>query len=307
MDQEWTQVKATVPTAQLDTACAVMSVITTQLMIEDYSDFSLNGMYGELVDEQILHADREHAAVSLYLPADGGVNDTLAYLRERFAAEGIAAELSVTGLHEEDWAESWKQYYKPNKIGERLVIVPIWEKYEPAEGELIVFMDPGMAFGTGTHETTRLVIRLLEKYTEPGVKMLDVGCGTAILAICAAKLGAAACAAYDIDPIAVKVARENVSDNACTDLVTVGQSDLLRAVPRTEKFGLVAANIVADIILRMAPDIGDYMAPGGVLLASGIIDSRADEVEQALCAQGFTVIDRAVENDWCALALQWKQ
>ncbi|MBR6708609.1 MAG: 50S ribosomal protein L11 methyltransferase, partial [Clostridia bacterium] len=131
MDQEWTQLKATVPTAQLDTACAVMSVITTQLMIEDYSDFSLNGMYGELVDEQILNADREHASVSLYLPTDGGVNDVLAYLRERFAAEGVEAEITVTGLHEEDWAESWKQYYKPIKIGDRLVIVPIWEKYEP--------------------------------------------------------------------------------------------------------------------------------------------------------------------------------
>ncbi|MBR6709009.1 MAG: 50S ribosomal protein L11 methyltransferase, partial [Clostridia bacterium] len=207
----------------------------------------------------------------------------------------------------EDWAESWKQYYKPIKIGDRLVIVPIWEKYEPAEDELIVFMDPGMAFGTGTHETTRLVIRLLEKYTQPGVKMLDVGCGTAILAICAAKLGAASCAAYDIDPIAVKVARENVKDNNCVGCVTVDQSDLLRSVPKNEKFGLVAANIVADIILRMAPDIGDYMEPGGVLLASGIIDSHADEVETALCARGFTVIDRAVENDWCALALQWKQ
>ncbi|MBQ8396805.1 MAG: 50S ribosomal protein L11 methyltransferase [Clostridia bacterium] len=305
MDQEWTQLKATVPTAQLDTACAVMSVISAQLMIEDYSDFSLNGMYGELVDETILEADREHAAVSVYIPSDGGVADAVAFLRERFAGEGIDARLEIVGLREEDWAENWKQYYKPIKIGQRLVIVPQWEKYDAAPDEVIVRMDPGMAFGTGTHETTRLVLGLLERYTTPGVKMLDVGCGTAILAICAAKLGAAPCAAYDIDPVAVKVARENVKDNACEDTVSVGQSDLLRQVPKGEKYGLVAANIVADIILRMAPDIGAYMEKGGILLASGIIEPRAAEVEIELCARGFTVVERAAENDWCALALRW--
>ncbi len=305
MDQEWTQLKATVPTAQLDKACAVMSVISAQLMIEDYSDFSLNGMYGELVDETILEADRDHAAVSVYLPADGGVSDAVAFLRERFAVEKIDARLEMVGINEDDWAEAWKQYYKPIKIGDRLVVVPVWEKYEAAEDEVIIRMDPGMAFGTGTHETTRLVSRLLERYTTPGVKMLDVGCGTAILAICAAKLGAGACAAYDIDPVAVKVARENVSDNGCSDLVTVGQSDLLRSVPKGEKYGLVAANIVADIILRMAPDIGEYMAPGGVLLASGIIEPRAAEVEIELCSRGFSVLERASENDWCALALRY--
>lgn len=162
-----------------------------------------------------------------------------------------------------------------------------------------------MAFGTGTHETTRLVIGLLERYTQPGVKMLDVGCGTAILAICAAKLGAASCAAYDIDPVAVKVARENVRDNDCDALVRVDQSDLLHAVPKGEKFGLVTANIVADIILCMASDIGAYMEKDGLLLVSGIIEPRAAEVEIELCARGFTVVERAAENDWCALALRW--
>lgn len=306
MNQEWTQLKATVPTPQLDTACAVMSVINAQLMIEDYSDFSLNGMYGELVDEEILEADRSHAAVSVYLPADGGVADAMAFLRERFAAEGVDAQIELVGVREDDWAEAWKQYYKPIRIGERLVIVPQWEKYDAAPEDVIIRMDPGMAFGTGTHETTRLVLGLLERYTQSGVKMLDVGCGTAILAICAAKLGASSCAAYDIDPVAVKVARENVKDNACSDLVSVDQSDLLRSVPKGEKFGLVAANIVADIILRMAPDIGEYMAPGGILLASGIIEPRAAEVEIELCARGFSVVERAAENDWCALALRWE-
>lgn len=305
MDQEWTQLKATVPTGQLDIASAVMSVISAQLMIEDYSDFSLNGMYGELVDETILEADRDHAAVSVYVPSDGGVADAMAFLRERFAAEGVDARLEMVGVREEDWAENWKQYYKPIKIGQRLAIVPQWEKYDAAEGEVIVRMDPGMAFGTGTHETTRLVLGLLERYTKPGVKMLDVGCGTAILAICASKLGAAACQAYDIDPVAVKVAQENVKDNDCGANVTVGQSDLLKAVPKGEKFGLVAANIVADIILRMAPDIGAYMEKGGILLASGIIEPRAAEVEIELCARGFSVVERAAENDWCALALRW--
>lgn len=304
MNQEWTQIKATVPTAQLDTASAVMSVISAQLMIEDYSDFSLNGMYGELVDETILEADRDHAAVSVYVPADGGVADALAFLRDQLAAEGVDATLELVGVREEDWAEAWKQYYKPVKIGRHVTIVPQWEQYEGEAGEVIVRMDPGMAFGTGTHETTRLVLGLLERYTTPGVKMLDVGCGTAILAILAAKLGAGECSAYDIDPVAVKVARENVRDNDCADKVKVGQSDLLAGVPH-EKFGLVAANIVADIILRMAPDIGAYMQKDGILICSGIIEPRALDVETALVARGFSVLERASENDWCALALRW--
>ena len=221
--------------------------------------------------------------------------------------DGIEGEIKMIGLNEEDWANAWKAYYKPIKIGSKIVIVPAWEKYEAAKGELIVRMDPGMAFGTGTHETTRLVIGLLEKYTTPGVRMLDVGTGSGILAICASKLGAGECKAYDIDPMSVRVARENIKDSGLTN-ITCDQSDLLRAVDlEGGKYGLVCANIVADIIIRMTPDVHKYIADDGVLLASGIIMERSADVVNCFEAHGFEIVERAEENGWCALAVKLRK
>ena len=158
---------------------------------------------------------------------------------------------------------------------------------------------------TGTHETTRLVIGLLEKYTKPDMRVLDVGCGSGILAICAAKLGAKACKAYDIDPVAVKVARENIADSGLSDRVTCDVSDLLYGVDRTEgAYDLICANIVADIIIRMTPDVGALMHENSVILASGIIVERADDVIHCFEANGFSIVDRAEENGWCALVVK---
>ena len=207
---DWTQIKVTTKTERLDELVAVMSMINNYLQIEDYSDIDLKTCYGDLIDESILNADKTIASVSVYVPAGVGVADNLAFLHERFETNKIDGKIDISGVNEDDWANSWKAYYKPIKIGEKIVIVPAWEKYEASEGEIIVRMDPGMAFGTGSHETTRLVIGLLEKYIKGGERVLDVGTGSGILAICASKLGAELCRAYDIDPIAVKVARENI-------------------------------------------------------------------------------------------------
>ena len=302
-ETEWTQIKVTVPLEQLDDTVAVMNMVSNYLQIEDYSDIDLKTCYGDLIDESILNADKTVASVSVYQPAEGGCADTLAFLRERFSALGLKAEITVSGVNEEDWANSWKAYYKPIKIGERMVIVPAWEKYEPKEGELIVRMDPGMAFGTGTHETTRLVIRLLERYVSEGARVLDVGCGSGILAICASKLGAGECKAYDIDPVAVKVARENIKDSGLTN-VTCDQSDLLRQVDTSGgAYDVICANIVADIIIRMTPDVGRYMHEKSVILASGIITERAEDVIRTFEAHGLCVLEREEENGWCALAV----
>jgi ribosomal protein L11 methyltransferase len=162
-------------------------------------------------------------------------------------------------------------------------------------------MDPGMAFGTGTHETTRLVMQLLEEEIHGGERVLDVGTGSGILSICASKLGAKSCAAYDIDPVAVKVARENIRDNGCTN-ITCGVSDLLKDVDMTGgAYDLCVANIVADIIIRMAPDISPCLRERGRLIVSGIIDSRADEVRTALTSHGFRLVRERTENDWLAI------
>jgi ribosomal protein L11 methyltransferase len=229
--------------------------------------------------------------------------DDLAFIRQRTAELDIHAEVELVGVNEEDWANSWKQYYKPVKIGDRMVICPAWETYEPAADELVVRMNPGMAFGTGTHETTRLVIRLLEKYTKPGCRMLDVGSGTGILAICASRLGADICRAYDIDPTAVRVARENILDSGLQN-ITCDQSDLLKQVSlEGGAYDLVCANIVADIIIRMTPDVGRYMKEDAVLLASGIITERCDDVVACFEQNGFKVVELLTDNDWCGLAV----
>ena len=303
--KEWTQIRVTVEQKKLDELVAVMSMINNNLMIEDFSDIEINlkTCYGDLIDEKILNADKTVASVSVYVPSDRSYMDDLAFIRSRLAECGIEGKVEIVGVSEEDWANSWKQYYKPVKIGERIVICPAWESYTPTEDELVIRMDPGMAFGTGTHETTRLVIRLLEKYTKKDCRMLDVGTGTGILAICASRLGAGICRAYDIDPTAVRVARENIKDSGLTN-VTCDQSDLLRQVSlEGGRYDLVCANIVADIIIRMTPDVGNYIAEGGVLLASGIIDERCDDVIEALQSNGFRIIECLRDNGWCGLAV----
>ncbi len=305
-ETQWTQIRVTVPLEKLDSLTAIMSMVSNNLQIEDYSDIDLKTCYGDLIDESILNADKTIASVSVYIPAERSLSECVSFLRERFEATGLAdAKLETVGVNEEDWANSWKAYYKPIKIGERLVIVPAWEKYTPAEGELIVRMDPGMAFGTGTHETTRLVIKLLESYTKTGCRMLDVGTGSGILAICASKLGAGECRAYDIDPMAVRVANENIKDSGLTN-ITCEVSDLLRHVDRSSKYDLICANIVADIIIRMTPDVGELMHENTVLLASGIILERSDDVVECFEKNGFRIVERLVDNGWCGLAVMKK-
>ena len=300
----WLQIKVTVKSEMLDPVCAVMSMISNGLQIEDYSDIEdriLDGVYGDLIDESVLNADREHASVSVYVSADKPSEDYTLFIKEKLDALKIEHTVELISLCEEDWADSWKQYYKPIKIGKRLVVVPMWEKYSAENGEVIVKMDPGMAFGTGTHETTRLCATLLEKYVDSSSIMLDVGCGSGILAICASKLGAKECYAYDIDPVAVKVARENVKDNDVTN-IECGVSDLLKGV-KEGKYDVITANIVADIIIRLLPDIGKFMHEKTALVISGIIDERCEDVYKSINENGFKIVDEIHENGWCAISL----
>lgn len=303
MASTWTKITVSGNIKDLDGIVAMMSMLDNGLMIEDYSDFSLNGMYGELVDESILNADRETVRVSLFVPEERNPLEYREFIETRLPALGIDASISFEGINEDDWAESWKQYYKPVPLG-RVTIVPAWESYEAKEGEVIIRMDPGMAFGTGTHETTRLVIRLMQNEELAGKRVLDVGTGSGILSICASKLGAASCNAYDIDPMAVKVARENAIADGC-DNITVGVSDLLRGVDLSRgKYDFCVANIVADIIIRMLPDVRDYVKVGAPLILSGIIGERADEVRAAVIKNGFTVENEIKENDWVGMLVR---
>lgn len=303
MAGSWTKITVEGKVGDLETITSVMSMLDNGLMIEDYSDFSLNGMYGELVDDTILNADRETVRVSLFVPEERNYIEYKAFLEARLPALDVEAKIITDGVCEDDWAESWKKYYKPIHLG-KVTIVPAWEEYTESEGETVIRMDPGMAFGTGTHETTRLVMRIMQDEIHGGERVLDIGTGSGILSICASKLGAEHCWAYDIDPVAVKVARENARDGGITNM-TVGVSDLLRGVDRSVgKFDFCVANIVADIILRMLPDIKEYLKEGAPLILSGIINLRADNVKAAVIENGFTIVREESENDWVALLVK---
>lgn len=298
---DWTQLRVSCDVKDLDTVSAVMSMVDNGLMIEDYSDVTegLNAIYGELLDEEIIKKDKTKAAVSVYLSEDRSVPEIISSLKDRFDGLKLKVGIETLGLKEEDWAECWKKYYKPLRIGKHIVIVPAWEDYAAKEDDVIVKIDPGMAFGTGTHETTSLCAELIEKYMPKGVRALDVGTGSGILAVIASKLGAREVEALDIDPNAVRAAKENCAANGALN-ITCRQSDLIRAA--SGRYAFISANIVADIILRMSENVTDYLEDGGILIVSGIIETQAKDVCDALAEKGLTLIDKLSKNDWNAFA-----
>jgi len=245
----------------------------------------------------------EPDAVSGYLPVDDRPEGTLEALGEALGAlpeagiPDVSSEITLRFVEEADWANAWKQFFKPQRVGERIVVKPTWESWDAAPGDVVVPIDPGMAFGTGLHATTRLCLRALERHVRPGVRVADVGAGSGILAIAAALLGAAAVAAVDIDPLAVRVARENVADAGVGGIVSVAEG----SAPPAGAFDIVAANILADVILGMAPALRDALTPNGLLIASGIIDSRAEDVRRGLEAAGLIVEETTVEGEWAAI------
>ena len=300
----WSQLKVTCNVKHLDTLCAIMSVIDSSIMIEDYSDIEtgLKTVYGDLIDESILNSDKSIASCSIYVSEDKNINEYISFIKSQLEENGIDGKIEVLGTDEEEWATAWKKYYKPTHIGHKMVIVPSWETYDAQDDEIVIDMDPGMAFGTGTHETTRLCAELLEENIQEGDYMLDVGSGSGILAICASKLGAAKCAACDIDPVAVRTEKENAERNACNN-IDCYVSDLLSDVKNIDgrPFDIVTANIVADIIIRLAPNVGAFIKEDGLFIASGIIDEREADVDAALTKNGFVKLAAKHEKGWCAV------
>ncbi len=214
-------------------------------------------------------------------------------------------DLTSRLVREDDWANSWKAYFKPLKISDRLVVCPSWEKYQKGPGELVITLDPGMAFGTGSHATTSMCARFLEKYLSAGDKVIDVGTGSGILSISAALLGAGEVLALDYDDVAVKVAEENVQLNMLQDKITVRRNDLLQGV--TQKANLIVANIIADVIIRLFPQVGERLLPGGFFITSGIIGEREEDVVKAAGDCGFVLLDKLFREDWLAQVWQVKE
>ncbi|MDN5363664.1 MAG: ribosomal protein methyltransferase [Eubacteriales bacterium] len=252
--------------------------------------------------------------VKAYYPADESWPDRLAAIREKlnFLREeimpGSVADLEVDRVAEEEWAESWKKYFHPLKVGEKVVVVPSWEEYRPSPGEVPLLLDPGMAFGTGTHPTTALSLQFLEKVIRGGEVVLDVGTGSGILALAAALLGAGRVLAVDVDPLAVEVAEENVRLNRLQDRVQVKEADFLRPEERAkvaallggERPHLVVANILARVIAELAWPVGEILAPGGFFIASGIVTGKAEMVKEKLTEAGLLLEEEKKSGEWLA-------
>ena len=207
---------------------------------------------------------------------------------------------STQNVHEQDWAECWKQYYKPFRAGKRLVIKPSWESWAAEEDDLIIELDPGMAFGTGTHETTAMCVEMIEKHYHGG-SVLDVGTGSGILAIAAARLGAKQVLGVDIDPMAVQVARENVEKNSLQDIIDIREGDLVAGLDDV-RCDFAVANILADVIALLAWPLKNHLAPDALFVCSGILQEREEDVQTVLRENGYQVFDRMQKGGWVALA-----
>ncbi|HCO62266.1 MAG TPA: 50S ribosomal protein L11 methyltransferase [Clostridiales bacterium] len=312
MSQVWLEVTLPVPAQRLDQVCDRLTANgMTGLVVEEEGDFlkflEQNRQYWDYVDEDLSRRMKGASRVKFYVPDSPEGQRQL-----RAALAGLEEfEPQTVSLREEDWATSWQKYYQPIPVGERVYIVPQWMRGQQVPpGRVALYLNPGLTFGTGSHPTTQLCLELLEEVIQPGDKVLDLGCGSGILAIAALGLGASRAIGVDIDPKAVDVAYENAAMNGVgRDRLTVYAGNVLGDTKLAAKLEpgcnqVVLANIVADVIMPLSKVAGDFMAPGGVFLTSGIIDTRADEVEQAIQANGFTITRRLERNGWCAFRAQ---
>jgi len=243
-------------------------------------------------------SDRHFMMVKSYFPPEMELySDLLQKLQEIEEHLGVRIILWQENIQDENWQNAWRTYYHTHKIGERLVICPSWEHYDPAPEEVVIEIDPGMAFGTGIHATTRCCLYFLERFVQAGKYGIDCGCGSGILSIAAAKLGVDKMLAVDLDEEAVRIAKENVQINQLTEKIKVKEANVLEILKR-ETFDLILANLTADILLYLIPVAAKALQPGGYLIASGILDTRWDEVREALLVHGFRIKDSLLDGEW---------
>ena len=308
MNDRWLEVTLPVPADKLDGVCAVLTANgMTGLVVEEEGDFlrflEQNRQYWDYVDEGLAQRMKGASRVKFYVPDSpegrGQLRQYLAGLEEY--------EPQTVSLREEDWATSWQKYYQPIPVGRLIYIVPDWMRGRPVpEGRTPLYLNPGLTFGTGSHPTTQLCLELLEGTLRPGDRVLDLGCGSGILAIAALALGASRAAGVDIDPKAADVAFENAALNGIgPDRLSVYAGDVLTDKKLAERLNpgqnrVVLANIVADVIIPLSTRAGDFLAPDGVFLTSGIIEGRQDEVRAALEGNGFAVAGHRERGGWHA-------
>lgn len=294
----------------------------TELIAEIFRDLGAGGVViedPELVNDYITSGKWDYTDIPIatetdvvtekaYLVVNGELEGRLQTFKQEvkaLEARGVNIEpgiITTCELQDEDWSDTWKQYFHTEKPGERIVIKPTWEAYEAKDDEIIIELDPGAAFGTGTHATTSMCIKELEKLVHTGDVVFDVGTGSGILSIIAAKLGAKEIQAVDYDDSVLKIVEENLVQNKVEHMVSVAQSDLMQNIHG--KANLVIANIIADIIIRLFAQLDEHLESNGTLLTSGIIEDRIDDVIEAGEKHGFAVVKRMENKGWACITFK---
>ncbi len=318
----WTEVNIYTTTEGIDPVCGcLLRIGVTGFVIKDAKDFEefLNDKTGnwDYIDDDLMNLKDCETCVTVYLPDNSQGVDMLAAIRSEMVALAgrdedkafgrLAVELA--NVREEDWANNWKQYFKPLSVGEKLVIKPSWEEYNKTDDRIILEIDPASSFGTGQHNTTQLCLELIEKNLNNGDRLLDLGCGSGILSIASILLGAEEVTAVDIDQNSVKIAKENAEkNNIAAEKYTAYCGNVIDDNELVEKIGggydVIAANIVADVLIAMSPLFEKFVKKGGTLILSGIISERCHEVIDAVKAKGYTLVEQREENDWVALSFK---
>ncbi len=300
---EWTEIIISIDRSNLETAEAIAHMLVPYgFYIEDYASMIEEVMeiaHIDLIDEELLKKDKTKALIHVYISPEENPAESVAFLRERLSEEGIENEIDTTGCDEMDWRNNWKQFFFPIPVGEKLLIRPTWRDEYDAGDRKVINIDPGMAFGTGNHETTRLCLKCLEKFVKEDDVVLDVGCGSGILSIASVLLGAKSAFGVDIDPTAVRTAFENTEMNNVSDKCNFVAGNLTDKVSGT--YDIVVANIVADAIIMLSKDVRNFMNDKSVYIMSGIIDSRKDEVLSVI-EKDFEVTNIFEEAGWVCIA-----
>ena len=305
----WTEIKIKIGADDIDKAADIAQMtVPYGIYIEDYRTLEEEAMeiaHIDLIDEDLLKKDRTHGFIHIYLEPEMNPSEAIAFLTERYTAENIKFEIETLICKREDWQNNWKKFFKPMKIGEKLLIQPSWEDPADAEGRKVLHIEPGLAFGTGSHDTTRLCLETLEKYIHGGESVLDLGCGSGILSLCALLLGAERAEGVDIDELAVKTAAENGKRNGFEEpKFKVHCGDMTEKVTGT--FDIIVANIVADVIILFCQSAKQFLHENSVFIVSGIIDSRENDVLTAFDKFGFKILERHESKGWLCFVLSAK-
>ena len=276
------------------------------LAIEDPNDIAALAMRAEewdFIDADLIKVDFDGIILKAYFSQEEDVKQITNKIRELVEGQGLG-EMDLSEIDESNWAENWKTHYKTVRIGKKIVIKPSWEEFTPNEGDIVIELDPGMAFGTGSHETTTMCIEALEKYIHPGMTVYDVGSGSGILSVAAAKLNAKEVIGIDLDPMCIRISSENFQNNSVDDVAHALLGNLLDVVDG--KADIVVANIIAEVVSGLIPDLKNYLNDDGIVITSGIIYEKLELVENAFLENGYKLIETVQLNGWCAvIAGRW--